>query len=136
SGTDTQAYVDLFNQMKYSIDFESTWEIFYKYLAYFLSLMTDSRGFIFFNVLLQLFLISYIARKLEVRNIPLVLLAYISFLPGFDLLTNGLRQGISNGIALIIFMLWLNRKKIGKFAVILIPLLHKSILTYIPFFIL
>ncbi|SFN76478.1 EpsG family protein [Salegentibacter flavus] len=135
SGTDTAAYISFFEKIQYSQNFEFTWEYIYNVFAYLIGLIFDSTGFIIANVVIQLLLISFISRKLKIKEISLILLAYISFLPGFDMLTNGMRQGLSIPLAMIIYFIWQYKKSINKLSVFILFILHKSILIYIPFLI-
>lgn len=126
SGTDTMSYVKYFNSDKSNDGFE----LLYNGFTYLLRLVTGSAGFIFANVFIQILLIILICRAMKLQNTVLVLLAYISFLPGFDMLTNGLRQGLSTCIVTLIFVLAYQRQVIPKIAAFLVVILHKSALPF------
>lgn len=134
SGTDTREYVEGFHSIKHFTHFRQSWDLLYNYFAYFVSIFTDGAGFILINVLVQLFLISVLIKKLGIETKALALLAYITFLPGFDLLTNGLRQGFSTPLALLIILILQNRKGIYKSFVLILLAFHKSILVFLPVF--
>ena len=126
SGTDTSNYVKYFNSNKSNEDFEALYNAF----TYLLRLISGSAGFIFANVLVQMLLIIVICRIIKLQNTALVLLAYVSFLPGFDMLTNGLRQGLSTCIVTLIFVLAYQREKISKIFTFCVVFLHKSALPF------
>lgn len=126
SGTDTLNYVKYFNS---NTSYEG-FEVFYNAFTSLLRLITGPEGFIFANVLVQMVLIVLICRIIKLQNMALVLLAYISFLPGFDMLTNGLRQGISTCVVTLIFALAYQRQSIPKIITFCVVFLHKSALTF------
>nr|WP_294860860.1 EpsG family protein [uncultured Fluviicola sp.] len=126
SGTDTINYVKYFNSDTPNEGFEA----FYNAFTYLLRLITGPEGFVFANVFVQMLLIVLICRIIKLQNMALVLLAYVSFLPGFDMLTNGLRQGLSTCIVTLIFVLAYQRQVIPKITAFCVVFLHKSTLTF------
>lgn len=129
SGTDTFNYI---TTLKYSINNSRPegWDFVFFFLSKLLYYTNNPSLFISGMVTLQLSLILIIAHLLKTKNKALILYIYISLMPGFDMLTNGLRQGISAPLALLLFSLIFIKKKIPKFSILTIIFLHKSTLTY------
>lgn len=135
SATDTYNYVLNFlaikeNPYKYNYgDFKV--EFGFYFLNVLISRIGDWQFFLVSIVVLQLAFLLATAVIFNIRFQSPVLLAYISFLPGFDMLTNGIRQGL----ALCLFMLLLSlvhKKKISKLWLISTFLFHASMIVVIP----
>ncbi|WP_265767999.1 EpsG family protein [Fodinibius salsisoli] len=130
SGTDTIEYVNHFQEIGATSSFRNSWDFLYNSFAFTISQIGGKNFFIASNVLVQLCLILGIVSIIGIKNRSLVLLVYISFYPGFDMLTNGLRQGLSSCVALLIFVLAFHKRKIPKVVSLAIVLGHKSTLLY------
>lgn len=130
SGTDTITYVRQFQEIGVGSTFKDSWDFLYNGFAYIISQFGGKNLFIASNVLIQLVLVFGITYTLNLNNKSLVLLAYLSFYPGFDMLTNGLKQGLSSSLALLIFILAFDKRKIPKISSLVIIGFHKSTLFY------
>jgi len=130
SGTDTLNYI---TTLKYSINSARPegWDYLFFLISKILFNLNNPTVFIAGIVTIQLSLIIIVSHILKIENKVLVLFIYISLMPGFDMLTNGLRQGISAPIALIIFSLIFIKHKIPKIFLSVLIFLHKSTLTYL-----
>ncbi|MFA5993834.1 MAG: EpsG family protein [Parcubacteria group bacterium] len=131
SGTDTKGYVDYFlTGAAVFGDPEPAYEIFTKVLRE----IGNWEFFLFANVAIQLVFISLICSILDFKNKAIVLLAYISFMPGFDMLTNGLRQGLAVTFAILVWAASFYKSYIPKISIFSVILFHKSMLAYIPLY--
>lgn len=128
SGVDTIVYVTEFNSMNNNLNIE----LFYKYFMNILSSFTNAETFIFLNVFLQISIVMLITKLIKINNQSIVLYAYISMMPGFDMLTNGIRQGLSTTIIMLIFVLIYFNKKLNSYFIVISLFLHKSVLIFIP----
>jgi hypothetical protein len=99
SGTDTLAYVRYFESIHTStIQLEP---IFYLYTLVFNSLGSET-AYIFSLSILPLIFIHYSCITLNVDRPALVICLFLSFVPGIDLITNGLRQGLALTMFLVV----------------------------------
>lgn len=130
SGVDTQSYVDYFQSISRSETPEFSFEIGFKFLTSVLSLLIEDYLYIYLVTLLQLLFLLIAGLLLRVKNVSLLILLYVSFLPGFDMLTNGVRSGLalSFGLCLFAFIARANHKFINAVIGFAPSLLHASYL--------
>jgi hypothetical protein len=129
SGRDTQGYVTSFSFIEvggYS-GYDPTWELLYNLLSHSISILELGSIFLLVNVLIQLVLVHASAIYVGIKNTPLTLFMYISLMPGFDMLTNGMRQGISVPIGLFISLIILSNRIYFPISALYF-ILHKSLL--------
>lgn len=133
SGTDTQAYLLYFDQLSSDRNVDFVMEPMFELLTRFLAIFGSGSFYIFCLVLFQLLLVYCASILLNVANRSVILISFVSFLPGLDLLTNGVRQGF--GICFLFFLwalLWCKKRSLS-------PLLgaaflfHKSLYIYMAF---
>lgn len=130
SGSDTKNYIDYFLTGVSFSQIEPAFDLFTTFLRH----LGNWEFYIFFNVAIQLIFISLICKILDIKYKAIVLLAYISFMPGFDMLTNGLRQGLASTVGMLIWVLAFYKNYIPKIFIVFVALFHKSMLAYIPLY--
>lgn len=133
SGSDTLRYTQSFNAVSHGY-IENNYEPAYNIWLVFVSYIGNWEFYIFLNVLMQLILITISLIFFNIEKKSLILLAYISFLPGFDMLTNGMRQGLSVGFALFIYSISYYRQYLPKLVIFSLIFFHKSTLVFIPIY--
>lgn len=133
SGTDTEGYVLQFLAI-HKDGKVINWDYLFTAFTYLISVLGNKYVFIAMNVIIQLIFIWIITNLLGLKNKSVVLLGYISIMPGFDMLTNGLRQGFSGAIIFLIFCLAYYKNKLPKVSTFLVLILHKSTLSYLIFY--
>ncbi len=131
SGRDTESYLYVFEHLNI---FSTYWDKTFVFFTYLSSLVGDKYFYIVLNVLIQLLFVYIGAHLLNIKSKSIVLLAYISFMPGFDMLTNGLRQGLSSSLIMIVFILAYIKNKIPKISIFSALLMHKSVLYYLFYY--
>lgn len=95
SGPDTGAYRLFFDGYVYGELGEFS-DVGFLFLAELVSLFTsDSKVFVIIIFLLQLLLIFSSFQVLRVKNISFFLIVFVFLMPGFDLISNTVRQGLS-----------------------------------------
>lgn len=127
SGVDTLAYHRYFEHVSLfqinNLGFEPGFYLFTRVFSYF----NAWNAYLIAIVLIQLFFVFVSAKLLRIKSVFLVLLLYVALLPGFDLLTNGLRQGVALCFGGTMLVLAHNNTKYKLLSVI--PFLfHKSLL--------
>jgi len=130
SGTDTYRYVQYFNNI--TSFFDGTKEPGYGLFTIILKFFGNWQFFLVANVLVQLFILYLICVFLELRVKSVVLLFYISMMPGFDMLTNGLRQGLAISFGMLVWTLAFYKNYVPKIFFCSVLLFHKSMLSFIP----
>ena len=133
SGVDTASYFQYYNEV--SSSGLNTRD--YEFGFYGFTLLSSYLGgwdfFLIFSIVLQLLSVYLAAVLFKIKQPNLVVFLYIALLPGFDLLTNGLRQGIALSVGSIFLVMSLYRNNLKVFN--LIPIIfHKSTLVYIGSF--
>jgi hypothetical protein len=103
SGTDTFAYVLYFNSMgENTLEFEP---LFY-YFTLFFATVSSSVTYIFSLSAIPIFLVFFAALSTKVKRPALIICLFISFVPGIDLITNGVRSGLSLSIGLFLVVMF------------------------------
>lgn len=105
SGVDTASYLNYFNSLKKNENTNFSFEIGFEYFSYYLSQITTGDIYIFLLSFIQLMFITLSAKNLNIKNIIIVPILYLSFLPGLDMLTNGIRGGSAIAIGLPLLMI-------------------------------
>ena len=133
SGIDTASYYQYFHEV--SSTGINTRD--YEFGFFGLILISDYAGgwdfFLIFSVFIQLISVYVSACLFKIRQPTFAVFLYIALLPGFDLLTNGLRQGIALSIGSIFLVMTLYRKKTKVLNLISI-IFHKSTIVYFASF--
>ena len=106
SGTDTLTYVKYFESVTNNPS--SLEPGFYLYTLAF-NLFDSQTAYIFSLSVLPLLFVYLAAVRFDVSRPALVVCLFISFVPGIDLITNGLRQGLALSLAL-----WLAAVSAGR----------------------
>lgn len=133
SGVDTASYYQYFNEV--SSSGKNTRD--YEFGFFGFTLLSIYLGgwdlFLTFSIVLQLLSVYLSAFLLKIKQPNLAVFLYIALLPGFDLLTNGLRQGIALSVGSVFLVMTLYRNNLKAFN--LIPIIfHKSTIVYIGSF--
>lgn len=123
SGTDTLAYVRYFESIDTNaIQLEP---IFYLYTLFF-NFLGSETAYIFSLSILPLVFIHYSCVTLNVDRPVLVICLFLSFVPGIDLITNGLRQGLALTMLLVVVAIASHRPAIRTFLYTIPVLIHFS----------
>jgi len=118
SGVDTKAYYKYYNDLKERVvpDF-----VFEPGFTFFTQLMTTTISvevYIFTLSFLQLLFIYLSAKLLNIDNKLIAVISFLAFIPGLDMLTNGLRGGVALNIGttlLVVSVINKNRLAILNF---------------------
>lgn len=123
TGTDTLAYVRYFE----AIDTNASQlePAFYLYTLFFNFIGSDT-AYIFSLSILPLFFIHYACITLKVDRPALVICLFLSFVPGIDLITNGLRQGLALTMLLVVVAISSHRPIIRTLCYVIPVLIHFS----------
>lgn len=100
SGTDTRAYVDYFNNIYGSL---GDFEIGFEFLTIAINEIGGSGIYLFLICLFTLIFIS-ISAKLTQTNQLITIFSTLSFVHGFDLLTNGIRNGLAVSLSVLLIV--------------------------------
>lgn len=123
SGTDTLAYVRYFESIDTNaIQLEP---IFYLYTLFF-NFIGSETVYIFSLSILPLVFIHYSCIALNVDRPVLVICLFLSFVPGIDLITNGLRQGLALTMLLVVVAIASHRPVMRTFLYGIPVLIHFS----------
>ncbi len=137
SGVDTIAYFDYFYDIKYRIPPYYTFEPGFIFFTEFMTKFSSVEVYVFTLSFIQLFFIYLAAKRLGINNKLVAVIVYLSFIPGFDMLTNGLRSGFALGIGLLILTSTVIYKNKYVLANILPVFMHTSytIITLVSLFV-
>ena len=135
SGPDTEAYRYFFESVNAGKELEFD-DIGFIGLAYFINAFTsDSKVFIIFVFLIQFLLIFLSLQKLDVKNISLFIMTFVFLMPGFDLITNTIRQGLSITIGMLAITYYLRTKiKLSIVVFLCSMLVHTSSILFLFIF--
>lgn len=123
SGVDTPSYVEYF----YSDDGAfGKYEFGFSGFTYVFQLIGSPSLYLYAIVLWELLFLVIAARSLGVRSTALIVLAYVSFLPGLDMLTNGLRAGMALTAGAPLVVLTLVNRISSRYLNILPATIHLS----------
>jgi hypothetical protein len=130
SGVDTASYYQYYNEVASSgVNTRD-----YEFGFFGITLLSHYLGgwdfFLAFSVILQLLSVYLAAYFFKIKQPNLAVFLYVALLPGFDLLTNGLRQGIALSVGSVFLVLSLYRNNLKLFNLIAIAF-HKSTIVYI-----
>lgn len=133
SGTDTSRYYQLYNNIMQE-SYSST-DLFFWAFTKAMRLLKSPEFYIYTITLAQLILLFLAGVRLKIRNLSLYILSYVSFLPGFDLMTNGLRQGLA--LSVVVFALSFDHARVSRsMGIFFATQLHKSAWIFLPFLLL
>lgn len=130
SGSDTLTYANIFIFDNYAI---YDWELGFQFISQFIRMITDSADL--YILILAFISVSFITlgcrlidEKNEFRYSPFLLIFILSSFTAFDLITNGLRQGVAISIAFYGVMLFTKKSiKLSIFYLGLSCFFHNSI---------
>jgi len=105
SGVDTKEYYKYFNDISDRITPYFTFEPGFTFFTLFMTEITTVEVYIFVLSFIQLLFIYLSAKVLKITNGLLTVVVYLSFIPGFDMLTNGIRGGMTLSISLLFLSL-------------------------------
>lgn len=105
SGVDTKAYFNYYNDTKYRITPDFTFEPGFTYLTQLLTEIVNVEVYIFILSFIQLLCMYLAAKLLNINNKLLAVVIFLSFVPGFDMLTNGIRGGVALTTGLFLLVL-------------------------------
>src|SRR5690606_2334861 len=92
SGVDTPAYIAYFRGDELT---PRQFEIGFALFTQVFRVFGSAEWYIWGIAMVQVLSMALAARLLGIRNLAVVLIAYIAFLPGLDMLTNGMRNGLA-----------------------------------------
>jgi hypothetical protein len=102
SGTDTLSYVSYFNSIH---EDRSYFEPLFYFFTLFFAAVSSSVTYIFSLSAIPIFLVLFAAMSAEVSRPALIVCLFLCFVPGIDLITNGVRSGLSLSVGLWIAVL-------------------------------
>lgn len=102
SGVDTMSYFNYFNDISLNQNPDDSFELGFTSFTYLMTLITSVEIYIFLLSFFQLFFLYLSCRLLKIENKLLCIVLFIAFIPGLDMLTNGLRGGFSLALGLVI----------------------------------
>jgi len=112
SGVDTISYFNYFNAILLGEQTDFSFEKGFELFTYVLTVIGNAEFYVFLLSFLQLLLLLISARILKIKNNLIVLVLFLSFLPGLDMLTNGVRGGLALALGLpILIITAVNRNK-------------------------
>ncbi|MFQ1832920.1 EpsG family protein [Aeromonas veronii] len=129
SGTDTKEYYYYF---QYINDFPSRFEFGFEIITHIIKNFFDYQVYFFLICFLTLFLLV-VSCHINNVNCLLFLGVSLSFLPGLDLITNGIRNGLSISLGIFILSLSMYKSRRILIAVLLSPIsaaIHISALVF------
>lgn len=132
SGTDTANYLRYFRDVSTGGDDPAMEPMFYV-VTKALSLVGNE---IFYLIALAVLPIAFIysaTRLVKMRFSSVILLSFVSFLPGLDLLTNGLRQGLGLSLAFFFWVFFWCLGRVSKLPMLTLFFFHKSLYIYSVF---
>ena len=116
SGVDTKAYYQYFNDINDRIIPYFTFEPGFTFFTQIMTEITSVEVYIYILSFVQLLFVYLSAKLLKIDNALLSVVIFISFIPGFDMLTNGIRGGMTLSIGLL--LLTLTAIKQNRFAIV------------------
>ena len=135
SGADTEAYRLFFEEYIYGDAGEFTdfgFLLFADFVSFFTS---DSKVFIISIFLVQLLLLFSSLKILRVSNISFFLITFVFLMPGFDMISNTIRQGLSVSFVFLALSLYLrNLTKTSLFIILVAFSIHVSSAVYFLLF--
>tara|TARA_A100001391_G_scaffold194032_2_gene169974 strand:- start:3532 stop:4614 length:1083 start_codon:yes stop_codon:yes gene_type:complete len=123
SGKDTMGYVKYYAEGFNNFDFE----IGYYYISKLLSLFFSPSVYLFTIAFLSLIMLVIASAIWRIKNISLVLIVYIGLLPGLDMLTNTIRNGLALNLSTLLVTLSIHKTNF-KFLPFLSVSIHGSTL--------
>ncbi|PCK33630.1 EpsG family protein [Pseudoalteromonas piscicida] len=130
SGVDTLAYYRYFQEVKLLSFNGKGFEPGFFYLTYFFAKLGNWHAFLGGIVLIQLIAVFVSSNLLKIKDTILPVMLYIALLPGFDLMTNGLRQGVALSLGMLMVVVSLHYRWVKPITLTSI-LMHKSMISYI-----
>ncbi|MDX1303674.1 EpsG family protein [Photobacterium sp.] len=135
SGVDTQTYIKIFYQAVESNELVLNYELFFSLIIYLSSQFLSVEMYLFFIAFFSFLGLLIAARMLNLSNATVFIVVFLAFLPGLDLVTNGIRNGLSLtlGLPFFVYAMIVNKSKrlIPKLINITPVFFHYS---YIPIF--
>ena len=130
SGVDTFGYRNSFDSGLVGEDVSS--DLGFQIVADFVSLFSkDSKVFVLVLFLMQYAILICACATLKIRSLAYYLVVFILFLPGFDLFSNTVRQGVSVAFGFLAIALILRRRFVASFPVLVLACgLHSSAFMY------
>lgn len=104
SGVDTMSYFNYFNDVSSNQTPDYSFELGFTYFTFFMTSITSVEIYIFFLTFIQLLSLYLSCKLLNIENKLLCIVLFIVFMPGLDMLTNGLRGGVSLAIGLVVLV--------------------------------
>ncbi|GGZ00473.1 hypothetical protein GCM10007169_16730 [Shewanella fodinae] len=126
---DTHGYVEFYNNLLVRpSDFYQQFEPGFYYFSLATTVFDSYEAYIFLITAFQLVLMYVSIKLLNCRNAILPLAMYVSFVPGLDMLTNGIRGGLALSIACFCITFSLRFNILNRISVIIASSVHYSIL--------
>lgn len=125
SGVDTKSYYDYFYLLA-SGQGGGVFEYGFELLTDFFILIGSVEFYIFFLTAVQLFAIYLAAMLMGLKNKLVVVVLFLAFLPGLDMLTNGMRNALALSIGVPIFIFTVVNRNQFKFLNFFPVLFHLS----------
>ncbi|RZQ54946.1 hypothetical protein C1E23_01285 [Pseudoalteromonas phenolica] len=130
SGVDTPAYYFFYSEVKMFSSNERGFEPGFYYITKLFGELNSFHLLLSFIVFVQVFSVFLSAKLIKINDAILPVMLFVSLLPGFDLMTNGLRQGVSLSVGMLIVVCGYHLAWVRPM-ILSAVFLHKSMLSYI-----
>lgn len=129
SGVDTHGYIEFYkNLLIRPSDFFQQFEFGFYYFSLVTTVFNSYEAYIFIITVIQLVLMYASIKLLGCRNSILPLVMYVAFVPGLDMLTNGIRGGLALATACFCIVFSLRYNILNRISSIIACSIHYSIL--------
>lgn len=105
SGVDTKAYYKYYADIEDRITPDFSFEPGFTFFTQLMTQIASVEVYIFILSFVQLLFVYLSAKLLNINNKLIAVVVFISFIPGFDMLTNGVRGGITLAIGLPVLII-------------------------------
>lgn len=133
SGTDTKNYLDYYDALGDGREIDFVMEPLFDFFSQGLLVLNSGRAYIFTLLAIQIVAIVLLSFFIRLRFFSTLLLMFVSFLPGLDLMTNGLRQGVGLSFVFLIWILAWGKGFPVRFSLLPAFLFHKSFYVFSAF---
>jgi len=126
SGADTYNYVSYYLTFieggVREFKFEPLFYLINRLFSYFMPPIY----FIFFLTIVQCLFIVGVCFKLKIKSKSLTFIVFLAFLPGLDMMTNGLRQGLASYLGMYLLVFLIDKPKKYKIIMLFPVFIHYS----------
>lgn len=133
SGTDTKNYLDYYDALGDGREIDFVMEPLFELFSQGLLILNSGQAYIFTLLAIQILAVVLLSSFVELRFYSTLLMMFISFLPGLDLMTNGLRQGVGLSFVALIWAFAWGKNFPVRFLLLPAFLFHKSFYAFSAF---